>query len=438
MADSLDTSSHILIIGGGTFAWSTALHLARRGYSHVTVLDRYTVPSPISAGNDVNKIVETCDESFVPSDADAVETRLQYLATQGWRNDPVFKDFYHETGFIAAGCSDAAKKHVWEHEITGDEKEYVKLRTSEDFRSTMPSGVLTGTFNGWEGAWKKKNAGWCHARNALVGAAQNAQDLGVTFVSGESGHVKGLIIESGNVVGCRTLDGQEHWAARTILAAGAGCQAIFDMQDQLRPTAWTLCHLKVTVDEAKLYRNLPVLFNVEKGFFMEPDEDNLELKICDEHPGYCNWITDKNGHKRSVPFARQNIPLEAETRARDFLRDCMPHLAKRDLVFARICWCADTPDRRFLIGPHPTYQSLILACGGSGHGLAHIPSVGSIVADSLERKLDPILKDAFRWRPETALNRDWTDTQDRFGGPNKVMDFQTIDRQSWTDLPPRL
>lgn len=58
MPTELTTSSRILIAGGGTWAVSTALHLARRGYVDVTIFDAYSIPSPISAGNDVNKIVE--------------------------------------------------------------------------------------------------------------------------------------------------------------------------------------------------------------------------------------------------------------------------------------------------------------------------------------------------------------------------------------------
>lgn len=58
MTPPINTTSSILIIGAGTWGCSTALHLARRGYRNVTVLDPYTVPSPIAAGNDVNKIME--------------------------------------------------------------------------------------------------------------------------------------------------------------------------------------------------------------------------------------------------------------------------------------------------------------------------------------------------------------------------------------------
>lgn len=55
---NLTPTSSILIVGAGTWGCSTALHLARRGYKNVTVLDPHPVPSPIAAGNDINKIME--------------------------------------------------------------------------------------------------------------------------------------------------------------------------------------------------------------------------------------------------------------------------------------------------------------------------------------------------------------------------------------------
>lgn len=53
---SKDTS--VLIVGAGVFGLSTALELARQGYKNIKVLDRGTeIPSPFSAGFDLNKIV---------------------------------------------------------------------------------------------------------------------------------------------------------------------------------------------------------------------------------------------------------------------------------------------------------------------------------------------------------------------------------------------
>ena len=41
---------------------------------------------------------------------------------------------------------------------------------------------------------------------------------------------------------------------------------------------------------------------------------------------------------------------------------------------------------------------------------------------------------AFRWRPETAVGRDWESLQDRFGpeGSNKVMDLGEV--EGWTEI----
>ena len=48
----------VLIVGGGTWGCSIALELARRGFTDIKVLDASPFPSPIAAGNDLNKIAE--------------------------------------------------------------------------------------------------------------------------------------------------------------------------------------------------------------------------------------------------------------------------------------------------------------------------------------------------------------------------------------------
>jgi sarcosine oxidase/L-pipecolate oxidase len=192
----------------------------------------------------------------------------------------------------------------------------------------------------------------------------------------------------------------------------------------------------MTPEELKIYKNLPVLFNVERGFFMEPDEDNGELKICDEHPGYCNWLPRPG--TISQPFARHQIPLASEKGVRQFLSECMPHLAERAFSFARICWCADTPNRAFLICQHPEYKNLTLGIGGSGHGFMHIPTIGGYIADCLEGHLDNRMAQSWRWRPETAVDRDWHDVQDRMGGSYQVSNFADLGDDEWTEIAHRL
>ncbi|KAJ5820060.1 hypothetical protein N7474_005651 [Penicillium riverlandense] len=432
-------SSSILVIGAGTWGCSTALHLARRGYTNVLVLDPHPVPSPIAAGNDINKIMEHKELKAVNPDARSVAfATCSRAALNGWKTDPVFQPYFHETGFIVSGHTQALIAHIKTEEVDQCEGDFVSLETAEDFRKTMPPGVLTGDFPGWKGWLSRSGAGWIHARKAMLSAYIEASRLGVKFVTGSpAGNVEALVYRDGDVIGARTADGQVHHADRVILAAGAGSDRLLDFKKQLRPTAWTLSHIRMTPEEAKKFRNLPVLFNIAKGFFMEPDEDNHELKICDEHPGYCNFVADANnpaGESRSVPFAKHQIPLEAEARARDFLRDTMPHLADRPFSFARICWDADTPDRAFLIDRHPEHSSLLVAVGGSGNGAMQMPTIGGFIVDALEGRLQKELKDVVRWRPETSVDRDWRSTQNRYGGPDKLMDFQDVKPDQWTQI----
>lgn len=431
----LTKSSSILIVGAGTWGSSTALHLARRGYQNITVLDPYSSPSPIAAGNDINKILELSSSAPRGSAERVVSDKLAEDAIRGWKEDHVYQGLYHETGAVTAATSDKGREALNEGNGYSEADGWMPLKTKEDFRRTMPQGILTGDFPGWQGWWKKDGCGWVQARKALEATTAEAKRLGVAFITGLRGQVLTLIYEDGDVKGAVVVEGPAFRADRTILCAGANAPRIFDMQDQLRPTAWTLAHIKMSSEESKLYKDLPVLFNIERGFFMEPDEDKHELKICDEHPGYCNWETGPDEPKRiSTPFAYHQIPIEAEQRVRGFLRETMPHLADRPFSHARICWCADTPDRAFLISRHPDFPSLVLGVGGSGHGFSYIPAVGSVISDCLEGCMDSQMEERFKWRPSTAIDRDWTDLQDRFGpkGSDHVMDFQKV--EAWTNI----
>ncbi|KAI1152015.1 fructosyl amine:oxygen oxidoreductase [Nemania diffusa] len=476
-------SNTILIIGGGTWGCSIALELARNGYSNVTVLDGEEVPSSIAAGNDLNKIMEEGSQSEDDTDAAYGWNRLHDLCTTAWLNDPIYKPYYHRTGYVMAASSDAAYEAL-RKDISGHEDEYQELVSAEQFRSTMPKGVLTGDLIGWRGFTKSSGAGWLFARGAIIAAKQEAERLGARFITGQHGLVTELLFsdeisdesmrgEQGDMMkrtalqGVRSAGGMIHRAHTTILANGANADSLVDLKQQLRPTAWTLAHIQMSPSEAELYKDLPVLFNIEKGFFMEPSAETHELKICDEHPGYINPVyqhlpdnrsTQEDGYGKhggerviigSRPFAKHQIPVESEERVRAFLQEIMPHLAARPLSFARICWDADTVDRMPLIDWYPPDDGmdvvnqrdveggmrggrLLLAVGGSGHCFKTMPAMGQVVLEFLEGKVDDKTRRAFRWRPEIAEGRNWWDVQGRWGAEGKVMDFNKA--KGWTKI----
>lgn len=195
---------------------------------------------------------------------------MHQLATDAWKTDPVFQSYYHPTGFIMAASKDLAHHHVDSFMLSCKYK-LRPLSSAADFRSTMPEGVLTGSFPGWKGAFQENGAGWVFARGAIESAHREASRLGVRFCTGETnGRVVRLLYKSAStdVIGAETADGQQHLADQTILCAGANSDQLFDFERQLRPTAWTLAHIQMTPEERDLWKNLPVLFNVNSGFFI--------------------------------------------------------------------------------------------------------------------------------------------------------------------------
>lgn len=65
---------------------------------------------------------------------------------------------------------------------------------------------------------------------------------------------------------------------------------------------------------------------------------------------------------------------------RAFLRGRIPNLAGRYLR-SRVCMYDNTPDLGFILGPAPSSERIVLACGTSGHAFKFAPAIGEAVAD---------------------------------------------------------
>lgn len=98
-----------------------------------------------------------------------------------------------------------------------------------------------------------------------------------------------LVYKGGDIKGAKTVDGKEQSCSNLALC-WSECGWSVRRQGPAPANSVDFGTHQNDEEEARLYKDLPVLFNVERGSFLEPDEDNHELKICDEHPGYCNWV----------------------------------------------------------------------------------------------------------------------------------------------------
>lgn len=393
----MNNDTRILIIGAGCFGTSTAYHLSQRGYKSVQVLDRYPPPSCEAAATDISKIIRS-DYN------EPLYARLGIESIAAWSTWPLFQGLYHVPGWILSAAN--LSKPFVEGSIETCKRLGVKgieELTPSQIRSRFP--VVSGRLDGWNINVWNPTAGWAAAGDALERMAKSAQQNGVEYISGETrGHVRTLVFDdlTGECQGAVTVDGTKYEGDVVILAAGAWTPSLLDMESQLTAKGHAVAHIQLTPEETKHYVALPIMDNLEMGYFFPPQENGV-FKMA--HSQFItNTRTDANsGITTSVPHTfvqspADGLPLEVEAHMRRNLRRVLPELADRPFCYTRLCWDADTADRHFIVAPHPRHRNLFLAVGGSAHGFKFLPVVGKYVVDMLEGKIDPDIARQWEWR----------------------------------------
>ncbi|KIY45893.1 FAD dependent oxidoreductase [Fistulina hepatica ATCC 64428] len=406
MSSSLTLDSSILIVGGGgTIGSSTALHLARKGYRNVRILDVYPIPSAQSAGNDINKIMGT-------SLRNPVDKRLSVGAEEMWSTDETFRPYYHRTGRLdCAGKPESIanlRDDLEKLQAAGLGHTVKWLDNEASIIEHVPQLEMS-PIQGWKGLYFK-DGGWLAAAKAIDSVGHELQRRGVQFTFGASGTFKSLILaEDGKVcLGVCTEDGTKWYADRVVLAAGAWSPALVDLKEQCVSKAWGYAHMQLTPEEASQYAGCPVVYNEDLGFFFEPNEHGV-VKVCDEFPGFTRYkLHQPFGAPAptmvSVPRSHARHPTDtypdvSEVTISKAVSVFLPRFEDKDLFNRALCWCTDTADANLLITEHPEWQNFFLATGDSGHSFKLLPIIGKYVVELLEGTLKPDMREAWRWRP---------------------------------------
>lgn len=158
------------------------------------------------------------------------------------------------------------------------------------------SRQLTRTSQGWKAVFSK-DGGWLAAAKAINAIGEYLREQGVRFGFGGAGSFKQPLLAEGICIGVETLDGTRYYADKVVLAAGAWSPALVDLHDQCvskvgRPEnyplvvassnnhqAWVYAHMQLTPEEAAAYKDTPVVYNGDVGFFFEPNECVCPLYI---------------------------------------------------------------------------------------------------------------------------------------------------------------
>jgi sarcosine oxidase/L-pipecolate oxidase len=133
--------------------------------------------------------------------------------------------------------------------------------------------------------------------------------------------------------------------------------------------------MRLTPEEVAEYKNVPVVYNGDYGFFFEPDEYGV-IKVCDEFPGFTRFKEQYpyggDASKRiSVPRSHAKHPTDtypdaSEVTIRKAIDVYLPRFKDKKLFNRALCWCTDTADAALLVCGYPKWKNFFLATGDSG------------------------------------------------------------------------
>lgn len=125
---------------------------------------------------------------------------------------------------------------------------------------------------GWKAVFSQ-DGGWLAAAKAINAVGLYLRDRGVKFGFGKAGtFVRPILDGTETCIGVETVDGTRYYADKVVLATGAWSPVLVDLEGQCCSKAWVYAHLQLTPTEAARYKDTPVVYNGDIGFFFEPNE----------------------------------------------------------------------------------------------------------------------------------------------------------------------
>ncbi|RDB25467.1 L-pipecolate oxidase [Hypsizygus marmoreus] len=392
-------NDRIIIIGAGCFGASTAYHLLKRGFTDVTILDRSPqLPAPDAASNDFNRIVRS-------SYADLFYTRLARDAIQAWK-DGEWGDTYHESGVVVLGISDnqAYADEAYQNDLA-EGVQLKPLSNAEAIRGVFSSHVPIAGFDKNSG-YLNVDGGWANAGQGLSMMISKVTSLGGKILPGKK--VINIARDNGSVRHVQCDDGTVYDASLVVIATGSWTPSNFpgliSRQKYGLATGQCVAMVQLTDEEAKIYKDIPVVLDFGTGFYIFPPTESGIVKMAIHSAGYTH-TTDGVSTPRTIttdPERGLLIPKSNVQLLRKYLREVYPKLAEKPFSATRLCWYNDSPDGNWIIGGDPEDSSVVLATAGSGHAYKFLPIIGRLVADAIEGKLEPSVANKF------AVERQYT------------------------------
>lgn len=404
-----NSDKSILIVGCGIFGLASALEFAQKGYK-VTAIDKYEPPSPWSAACDYNKIVrgEYDNDVYAELSVEAIEL---------WKNDPKFKGIYNGCGRVMVTPVEYKDRQEFERkgienlQKLGKSLDIEYFKGGEKLSSRFPFLKYNGLRN-YEESKFNSYGGLAHSSNAMIVVYKEAQKLGVKFIFGDDGFATGVETDdnTGKAV-IVTKSGLKYSSDKIIVGLGANTGNIVNLQNQQSATGLFVTFIKLTNKEFEKYKDCPVLFDAEMGYFFPPDPETKLLKVALPGCGISNFINDPHSINNKISLPRfknlnpnDTIPITGERQAKLLLSKYIPELAYHELIGSKICWIGDTQDSNFIIDIVPGYSNLFVASGDSGHAFKFLPNIGKYIYQRVTGQLNSTLTKMWSWKESNGFD----------------------------------
>jgi sarcosine oxidase / L-pipecolate oxidase len=200
-----------LIVGAGVFGVSTALHLIRKyPESTVTLVDR-AFPYQGAASWDWSKVVRADYPNIF-----YMEKALD--AMKIWRTDPLYCQFYHESGLIWVDGKGFARTVVENYKSLGV-NERVRIASAAEVRTLYGGVFANAELEDSAEILINEISDWVEASKCLEAVIATAAHEGVKCIEADV-----FILEldrTGSCIGVRSKRGEVITADKIILATGA-------------------------------------------------------------------------------------------------------------------------------------------------------------------------------------------------------------------------
>lgn len=361
--EAVSKDKPVLIVGAGVFGLSTALELKNRGYSDVTVMDRYLPPVVDGSSVDISRVIRV-------DYADPLYARMAREALEGWTT--TYRDHYYSSGFVMLAQKPGHPYIEQSMEISRSSG--VALDVCEDASQAREIYPCIPSKMAGLKAYVNRRGGWADAEQSIRQLSMQCSLAGVSFITGPRGRVLSLRYEDERVVGVNVAQGGPVLASQVILATGAWTNLLTGIDHAASASGQPLGFIRLTPEEAKRLAGMPVIINLSLGFFIFPPTPHTDiLKIARHCYGFATQVPVEDtsrcvsSPKRDGSGAASSyLPDDAEAALREGLCELIPEFANHAWMSRRLCWYTDTPEGDFVIDAHPDTKGLFLATGGAG------------------------------------------------------------------------